>query len=117
MTSLARISAWLILTVTVVLTIGPPELRPAAPVPHVVEHFATFFLVGAAFALGYPRCRRYIVLAALPCIAGLELLQLLAPGRHARVGDFLVNAVGAYAGIALAHLFRRPPEAGASGLR
>ena len=115
MISLARISAWLALTVTIVLTIVPSELRPVAPVPHVFEHFATFLILGIAFALGYPRRHFYLAGSALPCIAGLELLQLFAPGRHARFGDFLVNAIGAYIGIALAHFFQRASETGASG--
>jgi VanZ family protein len=114
MTSIARISAWLISAVTLVLTVGPPGLRPVAPVPHVFEHFAIFLLVGGAFALGYPRNRFYLAVAALPCIAGLELLQLFAPGRHARLADFIVNAIGAYAGIALVHWFRKASEAGGS---
>jgi VanZ family protein len=111
MTSIARISAWLILAVTLVLTIGPPGLRPVAPVPHVFEHFGFFLLVGSAFAVGYPRHHFHLAVAALPCIAGLEVLQLFAPGRHARLSDFVVNAIGAYAGIALVHVFRRASEA------
>jgi VanZ family protein len=111
MTSIARISAWLILAVTLALTIGPPGLRPVAPVPHVFEHFGIFLLLGSAFALGYPRNHFYLAVAALPCIAGLEVLQLFAPGRHARLSDFIVNAIGAYAGIALVHLLRKASEA------
>ena len=52
-------SAWLILTVTIVLTIG---LRPVAPVPPYAEHFATFLILGIAFAVGRPRF--YLVAAA-----------------------------------------------------
>src|SRR5215471_21125083 len=56
--------------------------------------------------------------ALLSCcrsIAWLELLKLLAPDRHARLGDFLVNEIGVYAGIALTHPFQRTSNTGASG--
>jgi len=38
-------------------------------------------------------------------IGALELLQLLMPGRHARLEDFIVDAIAACAGIAVAAVF------------
>jgi VanZ family protein len=35
-------------------------------------------------------------------IGVIEILQLLIPGRHARLEDFLVNAMAACAGVAVA---------------
>jgi VanZ family protein len=35
-------------------------------------------------------------------VGALELLQLLVPGRHARLEDFVVDALAALAGFAIA---------------
>ena len=102
--SIARLTAWSALTVIVVLTFVPPALRPVSAVPHAMEHFAAFLLVGGTFALGYPRQQFVMAAAAVPMTAVLELLQLLAPGRHARLSDFVINALGACAGIAIVSL-------------
>jgi VanZ family protein len=40
-------------------------------------------------------------------IGVLELLQLWVPGRHARLEDFVVDALTAIAGILIAALFDR----------
>lgn len=111
MISIVRSTAWITLIAILLLTLIPPTLRPVSPVPHVLEHFAIFVLVGSAFALGYPRRIFYVVVMAPPCIAGLELLQLFSPGRHARFGDFLVNVIGVYAGVALVRLVARAGRA------
>jgi VanZ family protein len=54
-----------------------------------------------------------VVAAALVLYTGaLELLQLMIPGRHARVIDFVVDAIGVCAGLVTgafasrAHAFR-----------
>jgi VanZ family protein len=103
MISLARIFCWLGLIAVIGLSISPPAFRPVSSVPHLFEHLLAFFLLGSVFALAYPRHRVHLVLAAVPCLAGLELLQLLVAGRHARLSDFLVNLLGAYAGLVLGH--------------
>jgi VanZ family protein len=38
-------------------------------------------------------------------IGALELLQLLVPGRHARLEDFIVDAIAACAGIVVVAVF------------
>jgi VanZ family protein len=38
-------------------------------------------------------------------IGTLELLQFVSPGRHARLEDFVVDALAAIAGFALASVF------------
>lgn len=112
MTSIARYTAWIGLTAILLLTFVPPALRPYFSVPHMLEHFASFLLVGGAFALGYPRREFGIAVAAFPFIAVTELLQFAVPGRHARVSDFVVNLLGVYAGIAIALLVTRMRRAG-----
>ena len=101
---ITQVLAWVLTLTIVVLTIVPPFLRPATGAPHNFEHFVMFLLAGAAFSLGYPR-RELILCASAILFSGiLELLQLSAPGRHARISDFVVDALGACAGIVFGSL-------------
>jgi VanZ family protein len=100
-TPIARFAAWIALITIVVLTFVPPSLRPASGIAHVLEHFSAFLLVGGAFGLAYPDRAIAIAVVAVPLTAALELMQLFAPGRHARFADFVVNAVGICVGIAI----------------
>jgi VanZ family protein len=93
MTKPARIAAWALAAAIIVLSLVPPNLRPVTPLPHDVEHFGIFCAAGLAFALGY-RHRNLLLLALLVSFAAaVEVAQLFVPGRHARVSDFLVDAV------------------------
>jgi VanZ family protein len=102
---LFRFAAWVFIAVLVLLTIAPPSVRPDAGVPHDLEHFASFFAAGALWYMGYPRrlllCLAFAVLFA----GGLELLQMLVPGRHARILDFVVDALGTWTGSVAAFAF------------
>jgi len=102
MTSILRIFAWLLAAAVTFATLGPPQYRPYADITHDGEHALAFVLVGLAFALAYPRQRRWVTGLSVILIGLLELLQLFVPGRHARFEDFLVDALAALAGIALA---------------
>jgi len=107
MNLLMRPVAWLMLSTITVLTLVPPSWRPVSPVPHNVEHFVIFLLMASAFALAYRR-HAYALGAVLIAFAGaLEALQIVIPGRHARLSDLLVNALGICAGIACGLLFYR----------
>jgi VanZ family protein len=95
----ARVFAWVLLATAVVLSVVPPEMRPATGLPHGIEHFAMFFSIGIAMALGYPR-RELILCGGLTAFtAALEISQLLVPGRHARLVDFVVDAAAALVGV------------------
>jgi VanZ family protein len=100
--SFTRWLAWTALVLIVFLMFVPPALRPLSHLPHALEHLLLFLLTGVAFGLGYREQRLTMALAAVPVTAVLELLQLLAPGRHARMSDFVVDAIGACAGIMIA---------------
>jgi VanZ family protein len=89
-----------------VLSVTPPRLRPVVA-NHELEHFAAFLLTGIAVGLGYPYRWRLHSLALLAYTGAVELAQLLAPGRHARLSDFAVNAGSAWLGIILAFSFSR----------
>jgi VanZ family protein len=102
-----RVIAWILLATAVVLTTVPAQFRPVTGAPSPVEHFAMFFLIGAAFSLGYSR-RDYRLCAAAIVFAGsLEILQLVLPTRHARLSDFVIDALAAVIGIALSGLIDR----------
>jgi len=97
-----RIGAWLLAAAVVFATLGPPGYRPHADITHDGEHALAFILVGFAFALAYPRQRLWVAGLSVILIGLLELAQLFVPGRHARLEDFLVDALAALAGFALA---------------
>lgn len=82
-------------------TLGPPDLRPHLPIGQNEEHALAFVLIGLAFTLGYPHQRTTVLILSVVMIGGLELLQLAAPGRHARWEDFLVNTLATSAGYAV----------------
>jgi VanZ family protein len=58
--------------------------------------------VGLAFGLAYRNRRWAVAAVAVVLIGVLELMQFWAPGRHARLEDFLVDAGTACIGLALA---------------
>lgn len=87
---LFQTTAWVCLAAVVVFSLGAPSLRPMTVLTHSLEHAAIFLLAGLAFGLGYPG-RGARVIAALVLFAGaIEIAQLYAPGRHARLGDFII---------------------------
>ncbi|MFT4121890.1 VanZ family protein [Bradyrhizobium sp.] len=102
MNFLLRCSAWLLAAAVTFATLGPANLRPHSDLSQDGEHALAFVLVGIAFGLAY-RNRRWLVAALSVVLIGLlELMQFWAPGRHARLEDFLVDAATACAGLALA---------------
>lgn len=103
MLKVIRIAAWLLAAAIVVLSLVPPELRPILGVPHVLEHFAIFSATGFAFGLGYGR--QYSVAIVLAFFAGvIEVAQLFVPGRHARLSDFIVDALAACIGLTVSYV-------------
>jgi hypothetical protein len=86
-------------------TLCPQSMRP-----HLgngqIERFGAFFVTAAAFASAFPR-RPVLVATALVGVAiGLELSQLLVPGRDAGVPDAIEKSCGAVVGSASAWLAR-----------
>jgi VanZ family protein len=72
--------------------------------PHDLEHFSIFFATGVAFGVGYSRRPKLVVAALVIFAAAVELAQIVDPGRHARVSDFVVDALAACIGAALVFL-------------
>jgi hypothetical protein len=102
MTIILRIVAWLLTAAVTFATLGPPRYRPHSDLGQDGEHALAFVLVGLAFGFAYTRCRLLTAGLAVVLIGVLELLQLWMPGRHARWEDFVVDALAACAGIAVA---------------
>lgn len=98
---LARAFAWCFAGAIVILSLVPPALRPETGAPHDLEHFIPYFVTGVAFSLGYPR-KTSLLAAYLIVFCGLvELTQMLVPGRHARLSDFMVDALAVVLGVAI----------------
>src|SRR5262245_58476317 len=102
MTLFLRLFAWLLAAAVTFATLGPPRYRPHSELGQGGEHALAFVLVGLAFGLAYPQQRRGAAGLSVIMIALLEALQLWAPGRHARMSDFAVDAVAALIGFAIA---------------
>jgi len=103
MTFVLRIFAWLLAAAVAFATLGPPRYRPHSNLGQDGEHALAFVLIGLAFGLAYPRHRMTVVVSVV-LIGVLELLQVLVPGRHARLEDFIVDALAACVGFVIAAL-------------
>jgi VanZ family protein len=102
-----RVTAWLLVSGLVVLTVVPPVMRPVSPAPSEFEHFVSFMLAGALQYLSYlGRLFPWLLIAVL--FAGAtELLQIPMSGRHARVTDFLIDALAGCSGILIGFVVSR----------
>ena len=120
MTIILRLFAWALAAAVTFATLGPPRYRPHSHLGQDGEHALAFVLLGLAFGLAYRQHRLATTAIAVVLIGVLELLQFWAPGRHARLEDFIVDALTACAGLALAAALDwtmqrlRPAKAGAA---
>ena len=96
--TLARALAWSLATAIVVLSVVPPTLRPETTLPHDLEHVAIFWATGVAFALGYG-LTPLLATALVVFSGGVEIVQMFMPGRHARLSDFVVDALASVIGL------------------
>jgi VanZ family protein len=101
-TTLLRLFAWSLAAAVTFATLGPPSYRPHSHLGQDGEHALAFILIGLAFGLAYGRHRLLTTAVAVLSIGLLEIMQLWAPGRHARFEDFAVDALTACAGLAFA---------------
>ena len=99
-----RVVAWIIVIGLIMISLVPAPLRPGTGVSHNLEHFGSFLLAGIIWSLAYAD-RLVLLLGAMPVFAGsVELLQIFVPGRHARLSDFAVDALGGCVGILITFL-------------
>jgi VanZ family protein len=101
---LARLISWGLIAAIVALSIAPVDLRPVTEAPHKIEHLAAFYPAGLALALGYNIKRWLLSLILAAFCAVIEMMQLLVPGRHARLEDFIVDVMAMWAGLITAVL-------------
>jgi hypothetical protein len=99
--TLWRITAWLILLTIAVATLGPIGMRPTTGEPPQLERLLAYALMGAAFALAYPRQILAVGIGMVALAGALELLQLVDPGRHGQVADFVAKAAGGLIGMSV----------------
>jgi VanZ family protein len=102
MTILLRLLAWALAAAVTFATLGPAQYRPHSEFGQNGEHGLAFMLVGFAFGVAYRRNRRVTALLTVVMTGTIEILQFWAPGRHARLSDFVVDALAACAGLAMA---------------
>src|ERR1700753_2314674 len=101
-TSFLRLTAWLLAAAVTFAPLGPALYRPHETLGQGPDHAFAFVLIGLAFGFAYSRHRLLTALVSLWMIGAVELLQLLVPGRHARLSDFIIDALAASAGLAVA---------------
>jgi hypothetical protein len=97
--NIVRAVAWFVLVAIVVLSLVPPGVRPTTFLPHNVEHAGIFLFDGLAFGIAYFRLEWLVSTWAVIFCGGIELAQLMTPGRHARLSDFFVDAAAVCLGI------------------
>ena len=102
MTIILRLFAWGLAAAIAFATLGPAEQRPHSTLGQNGEHALAFVLLGLAFGLAHTRNRLHTAAFVIAFTGLIEVLQFLAPGRHARLEDFVVDALAACLGIALA---------------
>jgi VanZ family protein len=107
MKRLSQVLAWVLVFGIVGLSIVPPDYRVITVLPRPFEHLSIFLLTGLAFGLGYPDRYPLQSIALVLFAAAVELMQVWAPGRHARASDFAAAVLGLGLGTGLAYFSTR----------
>jgi VanZ family protein len=102
MTLVLRLIAWGLAAAIAYATLGPATQRPHSDLGQNGEHAFAFALLGLAFGLAHARAPGRTATLVIVYSGLLEVLQFLAPGRHARLSDFVVDALAACAGLVAA---------------
>ena len=89
---------WLVLLFIAFVTLSPIQMRPETGWPAPVERLVAFAMVGVLLMMAYPRHRLRWFWSLIFAAALLEAGQNLVVGRHGRIIDFDVKAVGALVG-------------------
>jgi VanZ family protein len=100
----SRIVAWILVVLIVMLSLVPHQLRPETGLPNDFEHAGIFAAAGAAFGLGYNRRPGLLMIGLVTFAGAIEVAQVLIPGRHARLSDFLVDTVSMCATVLVASI-------------
>ncbi|WP_315836330.1 VanZ family protein [Bradyrhizobium prioriisuperbiae] len=92
------------LAAVIVLTVVPAAERPVTGFGQNLEHFMCFAVVGALTALAFEVPLKFLLPATIVFALVLELVQIPLPTRHARLEDFIVDALGIGFGVLSARL-------------
>jgi VanZ family protein len=84
----------------------PAAERPETGLQHDLEHFLAFAVAGLLVALAYPKRLMPLVSGVVVYALALEIIQIPLATRHARLEDFVVDALGACAAIVLVYVAR-----------
>jgi hypothetical protein len=98
---IARPLSWFGALAIIVLSVVPAADRPVTGAGSPLEHLAAFALVAGLFAIGYRLSLVARFMTALAFCAGIEVLQMPLPTRHARLGDFVIDLVTSWCAIAV----------------
>jgi VanZ family protein len=98
---LAQIAVLTAVFAIVALTVVPAEERVVTGLGQSAEHFLCFAIVGLAVPFSFPASIKRLLWAAVLFASVIELLQIPLPTRHARLSDFLIDALAGCIGIAL----------------
>ena len=104
---LAQIVAWSLAAAIIVLSVVPADLRPQTVAPHNLEHLLIFAATGFAFGVGFDQKRKVLATYLVGFTGFVEFLQLLVPGRHARLSDFIVDAGSIFGGLVMQYAVSR----------
>ena len=107
MRRLAQATGWILLFAIAAISVVPPELRPDSTLPHALEHAAIYFLAGWAFGVGYPNNLGAWLIGLSAFTLVVEVTQLWLPGRHARLSDFLIDAIAISGGLVVGAMLTR----------
>lgn len=109
-TKVVKAFSWLIILGLVAATIVPANERPVTGLQHDLEHFLAFVLAGLTFGFAHSVhvSLRGLLLRAIVFTLVLELSQIPLPTRHARVEDFIVDAIAACLGILIGNAWAKP---------
>ena len=103
----ARITGWFLTVLIILLSLVPPWLRPESGAPHNLEHLAIFVVTGFTFGFAYNRSPALAMVALVTFAGAIEIAQLFVPGRHARLSDFIVDALSLCIGVAVGFVTAR----------
>lgn len=94
----------MLLAAIFVFTDGPLSFRPETGLSANLERFIGLFVVGAAFAVAYPRRPLIVVGLLVLVVLGFEYLQHFIRNRHATVHDAVIKCCGIIVGVTIVRL-------------
>ena len=102
-----QVTAWALAGAIIFLSIAPASTRPVTGAGQNFEHLTIFLATGMAFGLGYPSRFRLLFGAMFAFSGAVEIAQMMAPGRHARLSDFVMDAAASCLGVGLSYVLSK----------